>query len=502
MELKKLIQVIKMQRGRYSKNPDAAKEKTTIEKLVDKYGGKLEVIAELKAANENDLLSYIKSVLGIKKVKADVSADTPISENLDETKATDKPTKKVGRPKKKEDEFGYDKEGNKFVIDSVKKTCKRVYNSFKDLNLEDLNIPEMSLKTYYNYLKDKFEGEDIKFKKGKITFRDYRISLSVETGFTIEDIRKKGEIVETPFEGIPTPKELGDWFKKPVIVTIPEEEREAIERGKEFSRRRKEELEALEEERERMLKEPTPADYEKMRKKVLNKIKSIRERVDTTFDPQEFPNMIPFKRWRRKANSLLTQWKKKEIRYAKFLKELERVTTEETFVVEEKNHRSKFKGSMLPTFHKVGYLIGNQLEVDDKRVDAVPFLLDYLLHYEPRAMSQIMKYSRGEITDVELINNPIVVDWKEEYNKRKVINSAHNAQVLTCVFETCGLVAPQDLLYEADLKVGDVILLMIDGEFRRRTIAKVTQGIEVGKEVGLLKTDKWIKAPVKVKKEK
>ena len=111
MELKKLIQVIKMQRGRYSKNPDAAKEKTTIEKLVDKYGGKLEVIAELKAANENDLLSYIKSVLGIKKVKADVSADTPISENLDETKATDKPTKKVGRPKKKEDEFGYDKEG-------------------------------------------------------------------------------------------------------------------------------------------------------------------------------------------------------------------------------------------------------------------------------------------------------------------------------------------------------------------------------------------------------
>ena len=86
---------------------------------------------------------------------------------------------------------------------------------------------------------------------------------------------------------------------------------------------------------------------------------------------------------------------------------------------------------------------------------------------------------------------------KEEYKKRGVINSAHNAQVLTCVFDACGLVAPQDLLYEADLKVGDVILLMVDGELRRRTIAKVHQGIEVGKEVGLLKTDKWIKAPIK-----
>lgn len=501
MELKKLIQTVKMQRGRYAKNPDAAKEKGTIEKIVDKFGGKLEVIAELKAAKETEILDYIKGILGIKKVKAEALVETP-NEEVKTEETAETPKKKVGRPKKEEDEeLGQDKDGNMYIIDTVKKTCKRVYKSLKDINLEDLDIPEMSLKTYYNYLKDTFAGEDIKFKKGKITFRDFRISLSVETGFTVEDIRKKGEIVETPFEGIPTPKELGDWFKKPVIVTTPEEEREAVERGKEFLRRRKEEHDALAAERERMMEEPTAEDFENFRKVVLKKIKDIREKVDPQFDPQEFPKMIPFKRWRRQANSLLTKWKKKEIRYAKFLKELERVTTEETFVVEEKNHRSSFKGAMLPLFHKVGYLIGNQLEVDDKRVDAVPFLLDYLLHYEPRAMSQIMKYSRGEITDRELIENPIVVDWKEEYKKRKVINSAHNAQVITCVFESCGLVAPQDVLYEADLKVGDVILLMIDGELKRRTIAKVHQGIEVGKEVGLLKTDKWIKAPIKENKE-
>jgi len=501
MELKKLIQTVKMQRGRYAKTPDAAKEKGTIEKIVDKFGGKLEVITELKAANETDILNYVKGVLGIKKVKAETPVETPTTEEPKAEETSETPKKKVGRPKKEDAEYGYSTDGKRYVIDTVKKTCKRVYNSFKDINLEDLDIPEMSLQTYYNYLKDTFTGEDIKFKKGKITFRDFRISLSLETGFTVEDIRKKGEIVETPFEGIPTPKELGEWFKKPVIVTTPEEEREAIERGKEFLRRRKEEHDALAAERERMMEEPTAEDYECMRKEVLKKIADVRAKVDPQFDPQQFPKMIPFKRWRRQANSLLTKWKNKEIRYAKFLKELERVTTEETFVVVEKNHRSKFKGAMLPSFHKVGYLIGNQLEVDGKRVDAVPFLLDYLLHMEPRAMSQIMKYGRGEITDVELIKNPIVVDWKEEYKKRCVINSAHNAQVLTCVCNACDVVAPQDLLYETDLKVGDVILLMIDGEPKRRTVAKVHQGVEVGKGVGVLKTDNWIKLPDKENKE-
>lgn len=36
-------------------------------------------------------------------------------------------------------------------------------------------------------------------------------------------------------------------------------------------------------------------------------------------------------------------------------------------------------------------------------------------------------------------------------------------------------------------------MLMIDGELRVRTIASVTQGITVGKEVGLLKLDRWYK---------
>ena len=57
----------------------------------------------------------------------------------------------------------------------------------------------------------------------------------------------------------------------------------------------------------------------------------------------------------------------------------------------------------------------------------------------------------------------------------------------------------EDLLYDADLEVGDKILLMIDGEPKTRTIASVDKGITLGREVGLLKLDKWIKLPNKEK---
>lgn len=51
-------------------------------------------------------------------------------------------------------------------------------------------------------------------------------------------------------------------------------------------------------------------------------------------------------------------------------------------------------------------LKGNLLEVDGKWVADVPFLVEYLLHYEKRVMSQYMKFAKGEITDIEFIKNP------------------------------------------------------------------------------------------------
>ena len=132
-------------------------------------------------------------------------------------------------------------------------------------------------------------------------------------------------------------------------------------------------------------------------------------------------------------------------------------------------------------------------------VNAVPFLLEYLLFYEKKAMYQIMRYAAGEITDIELIKNPIEVDKRIEYQKKALENTAHNAKVLCMVYAQVGIVAPHDLLFEADLEVGDRILLFDGGNFVTRTISSVDKGIVLGKDVGLLKLDKWIKLPKKSK---
>lgn len=487
MELKKFISTLKGFRTRFTNKPNLELEKKSVESLAEKFGGKLEAIASLKEAGENELKDYLKRVLGLTSV-------TP-TEGTQETKSEEK--KSVGRVISKE---GDDAEyamvnGKVYQIDSVKKTMKRVYKDFKDLATADLDLVSdkmMSMTTYQRYLKDKFPGEDMPIKKGKLHFRGYRISCNAEDGFIVEDTMKRYAIVETPFEGIPTPRELGDWFDKPGDKKLTESYRVMIEKGKELARKAKEETER----NAKAKKVEEEPDFEALRKKVLRAISGIRSK-SLDMDPEKFTEMIPFKRWKRKVKSLFTQWKDRKIRYAKFLKEIETLTEEETFVVEEKRHRSSFTGTLLPDHNKVGLLVGDKIEVDGKWVDAVPFLLEYLLFYEKRAMSQIMKYAAGEISDVELIKNPIEVDWKVEYKKRALENTAHNARVLCMVYDQVGIVAPQDLLYEADLQVGDRIMVAVDGELKTQTVASVERGIVLGKEIGLLKLDKWIKLPKK-----
>lgn len=497
MELKKFISTLKGFRTRFTNKPNAELEKKSVESLAEKFGGKLEAIASLKESGENELKDYFKRVMSIASTTS--SEITPKEEVKSEEK---KPSKSVARVvSKDEDGTEYaEKDGKIYVIDTVKKTMKRVYKDFKDLasvGEEIASSKTMPMTTYQRYLRDKFPGEDMPIKKGKLHFRGYRISCDVESGFTVEDTMKHYAIVETPFEGIPTPKELGEWFEKPGDKKLSSDEyQKAVERGKELARKAKEE-------RERNLVKKTEEeepDFEALRKKVLRLISDARSKT-IDVDPEKFTEMIPFKRWKRKVKSLYTQWKERKIRYAKFLNEIETLTKEETFVVEEKRHRSSFTGTLMPAHKKVGMLVGDKIEVDGKWIEAVPFLLEYLLFYEKRAMSQIMKYAVGEISDVELIKNPLEVDWKVEYKKRALENTAHNARVLCMVYDQVGIVAPQDLLYEADLQVGDRIMVAVEGELKQQVVSSVERGIVLGKEIGLLKLDKWIKLPKKEKSD-
>lgn len=47
----------------------------------------------------------------------------------------------------------------------------------------------------------------------------------------VEDTTKKYKVVDTPFEGIPTPAELGDFFETPRVEHTSEELAAAVERG-------------------------------------------------------------------------------------------------------------------------------------------------------------------------------------------------------------------------------------------------------------------------------
>ena len=505
MEAKVFIRTLKSIRTRYSKKPNAEAEKKSVMTLVEKLGGKLEAIATLKENGLDELKDYVKSMFGVAKVEADPEPKkeeaAPVKSEEKTEKVTDKrPVARVVKTDEDGTEYA-ECNGKVYIIDSVKKTMKRVYNDLKALADVDVDAIALSEKafpmtTYQRYLRDNFPGEDMPIKKGKLHFRGYRISCDPLNGFIVEDTTKRYEVVETPFEGIPTPKELGEWFKKPKREFTAEEEREAVERGKEFLRKKQEEREAAKAALEDEDEEP---DYELLRRQVLRKLEDARSKT-IDIDPESFTTMIPFKRWKRKVKSLYTQWKNRKIRYAKYLNEIEKVTKEETFVIEEKRHRSKFIGTFLPDFRTVGMLRGNLLEVDGKWVAAVPFLVEYLLHYEKRAMSQYMKFAKGEISDIEFIKNPIDVDWRVEYKRNALENTAHNAAVLCMVYNQVGIVTPQDLLYEADLQVGDTILLDVEGELKRRTIASTDRGITLGHEVGLLKLDKWIKLPKKEKK--
>jgi hypothetical protein len=469
METKKFISTVKGFRTRFTNKPNADLEKKSVESTCEKVGGKLEAMAQLKEAGETELLDYVRKVFGIVRV------------------AESKPAVK------KEDavEIAPGKDGKLYEIDTINKTCKRVFKDLSEIKVEDINVAEMPLTTYLRYLQDKFPGEGAKIKKDKLYFRGYRISCTVDNGFMVEDSTKRYAVVETNFEGIPTPRELGDFFNRPRVEHTPEELAAAIERGKKLAAERKSEKEEV------VVEEEPEVDFELLRKKVLRKIKAIRDKKESGFDPMLFPDMIPFKRWKRKSSILLKKWKNRELRYPKLLNELEKLATEETFEIEEKNHRSKFVGAILPTFKTVGRLIGDKIEVDDKLVDAVPFMLDYILHYEPKAMQQVMRYADGEVTAVQLLKDPYHNDWKIEYKKHSVENTSENAQLLSALCASIGLVAPQDLLYTADLQVGDKIMIAEDGEWKTKTITSTDEGICINKGIGLLKLDKWIKLPNK-----
>lgn len=371
--------------------------------------------------------------------------------------------------------------GSSYILDEKTHKAKKVITSFDEL--PEVTNAVMQMTTYQKYLKDKFPDEECTIKKDRMFFRGYRVSCDALDGFKLEDTQNRYRVIETPFD-IPTPKELADFFKKGIRKFTPKELTEAAELGKQKVEEAKQTMGKLSE----VLNQEI--DYEKLRRKVLSKVSLIQEGREKDFDPLMFPEMIPFKRWKRKVNKVLREWKERKIRYTTVLKRVAEITEQETF--SDEKEQPKFVGTLLPAFKIVGELRENKIEVDGKWVDAVPFLRDFLLHYEPKAMYQLMRFAKGEITARQFVENPIVVDRTIEYSK-ELPNDTFMAQVLSAAIYETGFVPPQDIVYTNTLEIGDKILLLTDEGWRVKTVRDTEEGISINRNVGLLKTDKWIK---------
>lgn len=510
METATFLRTLKSIRTRYTKNPNEEKMKAALDSIIAKMGG--DVLAIVAIGDDEDLRQWFLIAAHISNEDRDearkivegksalTTEDTPKVEDTEtketpkeETKSETTPAEKKSKKLSKEERYQVctTKNGDVVRVDNVKKTCKKIYKSFADLDPDELDLDSMSMQVYQRYLKDKFPNEEAVVKGGKLKFRRYRIYCDVENGFVIEDMDNKYKQIDTPFEGIPTPRELGEFFTKPERVFTQEE----LKRASEWDRQEKERVRA--ESKERLNKEVEEVDLEKCRRAVLLQIKEIRAKKGGDFDPMKFSDMIPFRAWKRKCNQLLKAWQYKEIRYAKFINELEEFTETISFEDKAKLKRNPFVGTPLPSFKTIGLLRGDKIEVDGKEIDAVPFMTNYILFYEPKAMPQLMKYAAGEVSDIHLLTNPIVKDGTIEFKKGALDNTIENARLLTAFCESLGLVAPQDMLFTDELKVGDKILIAIDGEWKTRTIMSTEEGVCISKGVGVTKFDKWIKLPKK-----
>lgn len=374
--------------------------------------------------------------------------------------------------------------GKVYKVNEQTGKAKKVITSFDEL--PEILDGVMPMTVYQKYFKDMAPTEDCTIKKDRMIFRGYRISCDAVDGFKIEDTHAHYKLMETSFEGIPTPRELWDFFKREVKQMSADEIKKAVALGKEKVEEAKEVV-------EKMAEVVSEIDYGKLRKKVLDKVIKIQKGVDTDFDPLMFPEMIPFKRWKRKVNAALGEWKSKKIRYATLLKKIQVITEEESFEMTPRVQLPKFVGTLLPEFKTVGELKGNKIDVDGKFIDAVPFIRDCFLHYEPKAMYQMMRFAKQEITAQEFVQNPIVVNKNIEYEKGILENTEINARVLSAAMASAGVVPVQDILFTSELSVGDKILLMIGAEWKIKTVQDTSEGIVINKGEGLLKTDRWIK---------
>lgn len=373
-----------------------------------------------------------------------------------ETTVMEKPVVKRGRKKKEEPQIVSGTNGVTYeIVDAEKKIVRKVYKHLEDLEeVRDLlkSDEEKLLEEFKASLKRKFPEEDVRINKRGLLFRGYSVSLNAEDGFAMWDCYKK-ENVE--WDDVPTPKELVNWFNTTKrIVHTKEENMAAIERGKQLLAEREIEMKKVEMEVEEI-------DFDKLRGKVLNNLVMLQtgKLGARQFDILSLANMIPFRRWKINVNLAIKEWKTKQIRYKTLINKLVDITRKETFKTNAgKTKYGKFAGTLLPDWKTLFYVKGLTVQLDGQTKKVIPFMLDYLFHFEPKAMYQFMNFVYGNISLEEMLVEPIKYDPYVTYNIKDVPDREDMLNAIKALYVSVGMVSPLELLFDENLEEGDSVM--------------------------------------------
>lgn len=306
----------------------------------------------------------------------------------------------------------------------------------------------------------KKKHKEAQLKRGKICFSGYRFYYGEDGKFVMEDVTSGSKV---PFKETPTDTDILEFFAPKEVKREPVAERTEGE-----------------------------SPVEKTRKHVLELVEAGESGNLVLID-----SMV--KKDKRKAKEFLKKMQDGDISQDEFLDEVRNIC-EGRYDAEKSEKKAKKEEAEelvppyeFPKFKTVGQLVGDKIEVDGEQTDAVPFLAQWILAFEPRMAQDLFKMSQGEI-DVTEMYQP----YKEgEFPTEKSLdlellpNNAKLAQEISKVCRYLIGFAPQDVVYiaDTDLVEGDTIHVLGVEEDKKKS--KPTAVVVDPTDTGILHTEKY-----------
>lgn len=379
--------------------------------------------------------------------------------------------------------------GKEYEICEKTKTAREVkrYDLSKE-SLENLrkvlkDSIKHSLKSYVEYLRQRFPDEKITVNKNRFDVRNYRFTVS-EEGIKCNDLSNYSAVVH--FKEFPTPKVVGDFLepKKVEKEFTPEELSEAYNRGKEIKPTMPEPVSK---------KKPTEQELLKAKEKALRLInRIIKKQADSKRIFEELPKIVPFRRLNININLQIKKYKERKIRFPKLIENLQQVIQAEDFK-ERPTRYPLFEGGREIRLINCEAAYNELLCYNNgELINKGKLLVDIMLAKDSGATLvyyQLVKWLKKEITEAEFIDKPIKKDRFVDNEIELPQNySLEQIDVLEEVYmKVMNLPLPYNIVYETELKKGDKIRIW-NSEYpsiEKAVVVSVDQGVELSVNGGI-----------------